>query len=173
MIYRDGDILIRDMCASDPAYFAAEERRQGWHADERKLNEALRDAGDGLAVALTAELGGVPAGYARVYCRGKDGPFARLGYPEIVDINVLEKFRRRGVGAALMDAAEAVAASLSDTVYLAVGLHSGYGSAQRMYARRGYIPDGTGAWYGDAVCEPYAACANDDDLVIYLSKKLK
>ena len=172
MTDRDGDIRIRDMRVSDPAYFADGERRQGWHADERKLNGALRDAASGLAVALTAELGGVPAGYVRVYRSGKDGPFARLGYPEIVDINVLEKFRRRGVGTALMDAAEAVAASISDTVYLAVGLHGGYGSAQRMYVKRGSIPDGTGAWYGDAVCEPYSACANDDDLVLYLLKKL-
>ena len=50
---------------------------------------------------------------------------------------------------------------------------SGYGSAQRMYVKRGYIPDGSGAWYGDHVCEPYTACENDDDLVLSLSKKLK
>ena len=172
MVYRDGDIQIRDMDASDPAYFAAEERQQGWHADERKLNGALRDAASGLAVALTAELGGVRAGYARVYRHAGGGPFARLGYPEIVDINVLERFRRRGVGSALMDAAEAFAASIAGTVTLAVGLHSGYGSAQRMYVRRGYLPDGTGAWYRGEVCAPYSDCSNDDDLVLYLSKKL-
>ena len=72
-----------------------------------------------------------------------------------------------------MDVAEGIAAEHSDTVYLAVGLHSGYGSAQRMYVKRGYIPDGTGAWYGNRVCEPYSDCANDDDLVLYLSKRLK
>ena len=71
-----------------------------------------------------------------------------------------------------MDAAEAVAARYADTVYLGVGLHSGYGSAQRMYVRRGYIPDGSGAWYKDRVCEPYALCENNDDLVLYLSKRL-
>ena len=81
MIYRVGDLLIRDMCASDPAHFAAEERRQGWRADERKLNAALEDVESGLAVALTAQWRGVPAGYVRVYMRGKDGPFARFGYP--------------------------------------------------------------------------------------------
>ena len=72
-----------------------------------------------------------------------------------------------------MDAAEALAAKASDTVYLGVGLHSGYGSAQRMYIKRGYIPDGSGVWYKDEVCEPYSQCRNDDDLVLYLSKKLK
>ncbi len=55
-------------------------------------------------------------------------------------------------------------------VCLGVGLHSGYGGAQRLYAKRGYLPDGSGVWYRDAVCEPYAICRNDDDLILYLSK---
>lgn len=46
-----------------------------------------------------------------------------------------------------MDIAEEIAATYADTVYLGVGLHSGYGSAQRMYVKRGYIPDGSGVWY--------------------------
>ena len=71
-----------------------------------------------------------------------------------------------------MDAAETIAARYADTVYLGVGLHSGYGSAQRMYVKRGYIPDGSGVWYRDRVCEPYTPCENDDDLVLYLSKRL-
>ena len=71
-----------------------------------------------------------------------------------------------------MDMAEQIAKEYSDVVYLGVGLHSGYGSAQRMYVKRGYIPDGSGVWYQDKVCEQYAACNNDDDLVLYFSKRL-
>lgn len=41
----------------------------------------------------------------------------------------------------------AQAAETSDTVCLGVGLHSGYGAAQRMYVLRGYVPDGSGVWY--------------------------
>lgn len=72
-----------------------------------------------------------------------------------------------------MDIAEQIASEYSDTVYLSVGLHSGYGSAQRMYVKHGYIPDGSGAWYRDKVLPQYADCCNDDDLVLYLSKKLR
>lgn len=59
------------------------------------------------------------------------------------------------------------------TVYLGVGLHNGYGSAQRMYIKRGYIPGGSGVWYGDKISPQYADCCHDDDFVLYLSKKLQ
>lgn len=71
-----------------------------------------------------------------------------------------------------MDMAEQIAAIYANTVYLGVGLHSGYGSVQRMYVKRGYIPNGSGVWYQDKICTPYEECINDDDLVLYLSKKL-
>ena len=89
-----------------------------------------------------------------------------------MDFGVLKKYRNHGIGSLLMDTAEQIAAGFADTVYLGVGLHSGYGSAQRMYIKRGYIPDGSGVWYGDHICDPYTDCCNDDDLVLYLSKKL-
>ena len=71
-----------------------------------------------------------------------------------------------------MDIAEEIASQYSNMVYLCVGLHNGYGSAQRMYVKRGYVPDGSGVWYGNKVCEQYENCCNDDDLVLYFSKKL-
>lgn len=113
------------------------------------------------------------AGYIHVYPNPENGSFADRGIPEIVDFGVLEKFRRNGIGSKLMDIAEQVASDYSDTVCLGVGLHSGYGSAQRMYVKRGYIPDGNGIWFRDKVCPPYADCCNDDELVLYLSKKLR
>ncbi len=42
-----------------------------------------------------------------------------------------------------------------------------------MYVKCGYIPDGSGVWYGDHVCPQYEACCNDDDLVLYLCKRLE
>ena len=174
MIYSDAvEVLIRELRREDAARIAAQERAQGWvNADEGKYLMRLRDQAAGRAVALAAEYRGEVAGYINVYPDSPWGAFGGKGLPEIVDFGVLAKFRRRGIGAKLMDAAERVAARYADTVYLGVGLHSGYGSAQRMYVKRGYVPDGTGVWYGDAVCPEYAPCANDDGLVLYLSKPL-
>ncbi|MBQ8055105.1 MAG: GNAT family N-acetyltransferase [Lachnospiraceae bacterium] len=67
-----------------------------------------------------------------------------------------------------------LAGKYADTVWLGVVLYSGYGSAQRIYVKRGYIPDGTGVWYQNKPCAQYETeIANDDNLVLFLSKKLK
>ena len=174
MIYAQEEaVLIRDMEPADARPLTDGERAQGWQTDIAKFEMRLRDQSEGRAVALVAEVDGKPVGYIHVYPDASYGPFGGRGLPEIVDFGVLAPYRRRGIGSRLMDVAEQVAARYADTVYLGVGLHSGYGSAQRMYVKRGYMPDGTGAWYHDHVCDPYAPCVNDDDLILYLSKKLK
>lgn len=73
----------------------------------------------------------------------------------------------------MMDVVEQLAQKYADKVYLSFGLHSGYGQAQGMYVKRGYIPDGTGVWYKDKICEPYEPICNDDDLQIYMYKVLR
>lgn len=173
IFYQDDEILIRNMADEDAEILAAGEIAQGWGDTTEKHRTRLRDQAAGRCIALAAEYCGQTAGYLSVYRRVEHGPFAERGWPELVDFGVLEKFRRHGIGGKLMDAAEKIAAETSPVVGLGVGLHSGYGSAQRMYIKRGYVPDGSGAWYRDEVCPPYGDCRNDDDLVLYLYKKLR
>lgn len=171
--YQDEKIIIRNMEPADAQPLTDGEHAQGWDTDIAKFEMRLSDQAEGRAIALVAEMDGKPVGYINVYPDAKYGAFGNRGLPEIVDFGVLAPYRCRGIGGRLMDVAERIAGEYADTVYLGVGLHNGYGSAQRMYVKRGYIPDGTGVWYRDQVCDPYAPCANDDDLVLYLSKKLK
>ena len=171
MIYfEDEHVRIRPMQPGDPASFTQAKRAQGWHATRDKYEMRLRDAAEGRCTALCAEYCGKPVGYINLYYRAY-APMDRTGLPEIVDFGVLEEYRKNGIGSALMDAAEALAAERADAVCLGVGLHSGYGAAQRMYVKRGYIPDGTGVWYGGKMLEPYAPCVNDDDLNLFFVKK--
>ena len=166
-------VTVRLLRETDISYFTEEEILQGWHSTEDKLRTRMEHAREGKCAALVGELDGEAAGYVSVYPSSEWGSFGGQGLPEIVDFAVLEKFRHRGVGSALMDEAERIAEKYADTVYLGVGLHAGYGAAQRMYVRRGYLPDGTGVWYRHRVCPPYSLCANDDDLVLYLSKTFR
>lgn len=170
--YKKNGILIRNMTLNDAQIITDEEIAQGWHATIEKYEMRLQHQEEGKAISLVAEIGGSIAGYINLYFKPLGGAFVKEGYPEIVDFGVLEKYRRLGIGSKLMDVAEQIAKEYSDTVCLAVGVSCGYGSAQRMYVKRGYIPDGSGAWYGDTVCPQYSECCNDDDLVLYFSKKL-
>ena len=167
------NFIIRSMEEADVDAIAAAERAQGWQGNlEEKYRTRLKDQAAGISHAMVAEMQGVPVGYINVYPDSRSGAFGGMGLPEIVDFGVLERCRRQGIGRALMDAAEQVASRYADRVYLGVGMHSGYGSAQRMYVKRGYVPDGSGVWFRDRVCEPYSDCCNDDDLVLYMVKDL-
>ena len=134
----------------------------------------FREQESGERIVIIAETDGEIAGYVTLFPKVKDAvPYREQGIPEIKDFHVFEKFQRRGIGSALMDKIEAIAAEYADTVCLGVGLHSGYGTAQRMYVKRGYVPDGSGAWDGTASAEPYGMVENGDDLLLYMSKKLR
>lgn len=171
--YKDEEVVIRNMEESDAPIFVDEYTAQGWHDDVEGYLTRLRDQAEGICFALTAVYQGHPAGSLYLYLTAKEGPFKGKGYPEIVDFNVLKKYQRKGIGNRLMDVAEQIAGQHADTVCLGVGLCREYGSAQRMYVKRGYIPDGSGVWYQDKQCVQYeTVCTVDDDLVLFLSKKL-
>ena len=175
MIYcQDDDLVIRNMEEADASIFVDEYTAQGWHDDVEGYLMRLRDQAEGKCVALTAEYQGHPAGSLYLYMNAKEGPFKDKAWPEIVDFNVLKKYHRKGIGNRLMDVAEQIAAQYADTVCLGVGLSREYGTAQRMYVKRGYIPDGSGVWYQEKQCVQYeTVCTVDDDLVLFLSKKLR
>ena len=171
--YNVNDIVVRDMIESDPEIITNEEHLQGWVDQEiDKYFKRLQDVANGKCTSLVAEYKGNVAGYINVYPNAMGGSFGGKGLPEIVDFGVLQKYRNHGIGTVLMQIAENIAGKYADTVYLGVGINKNYGAAQRLYAKRGFIPDGTGLWYNNKVLEPYADMKNDDDAAIYMSKKL-
>ena len=90
----------------------AGEIAQGWQgATREKYDMRLRDAAAGRCIALCASLAGAPVGYINLYFKAFP-PYENTDWPEIVDFGVLEKHRRSGIGTALMDAAEALAAKI-------------------------------------------------------------
>lgn len=143
----------------------------GWHPNQETYAAYYRQQILEERTVFVAVYQGQYCGYVTLRPKAEHGPFAKDGVPEICDFNVLPLYRKRGIGSKLLDLAEAEAFRYSDTVSLGVGLHSGYGSAQRMYIKRGYLPDGSGVWYQNKQLEQYAECCNDDDLVLYLSKR--
>lgn len=112
------------------------------------------------------------AGYVFLYYKCRWGGLANCGLPSIVDLIVFEKYRKRGIATALMDVAEQTAKQYSSRLYLDVCLNAEYGPAQRLYVKRGYVPDGKGVYYEEKVCGTNAVCRNDDELTLCLIKEL-
>jgi GNAT superfamily N-acetyltransferase len=132
------------------------------------LSRYLDDQASGRRFVSVAECDGVPAGFVTVLWKSDD-PVLRDGeIPEVSDLWVLQEFRNRGVGSALLDEAERHVATRAEIVGLSVGLHSGYGSAQRLYVHRGYMPDGAGVVVDGETVPEGATIRLDDDPVVGL-----
>lgn len=167
------NITVRNMIDSDVENLANEFALQGWlDKSTEQFTNYLHEQKNNQRKVFIAEVDGNVAGYVTLLPNDKEGPFANKNIPTVCDFNVLIKYRRHGVGSALMDKVESVAKETSDVICLGVGLYTDYGTAQRMYVKRGYIPDGSGVWHQNKNIPPYAECRNDDDLILYLSKKL-
>jgi GNAT superfamily N-acetyltransferase len=171
--YKDDNLLVRAMIKSDIDKFVYGFKEQNWNKSHELFNNYYNEQENKEKVVIIAALNSQIAGYVTLLPYAKDGPFAYKNIPEIVDFNVLIKYQKRGIGSKIMDVAESLAKEKSDYVSLSVGLHYGYGSAQRMYVKRGYIPDGTGVWYNGNQLEQNAKCENDDELTLYFLKSLK
>ena len=160
---------IRKMQESDIKNLSRGFISQGWSSREEILTRYFKEQESGEREVLVAEVEGAVAGYITILPCAKQGPFAGMA-PELSDFNVFEPFQNQGIGNLLLEEAEKRVRLISDKVTLGVGLHSGYGPAQRLYIKRGYIPDGTGVWYRNQPLEMNATSQNNDDLVLYLSK---
>ena len=166
-----GNVIIRKMIESDIQHLSQGFINQGWPSRGEILARYFLEQESGEREVLVAGIDGAVAGYITILPSAKHGPFAEV-YPELSDFNVFEPFRNQGVGNQLLEEAENRVKLFSDKVTLGVGLHSGYGPAQRLYIKRGYIPDGSGVWYRNQPLEMNAVCEDIGELVLYLSKIL-
>jgi GNAT superfamily N-acetyltransferase len=122
---------------------------------------------------LVAESEDEFAGYFTVFWEPLYPYFRSRGIPEIQDFNVLGKFQKRGIGTLLMDAAEALIAKRSDRAGIRVGLDVDCGTAQRLYVKRGYIPDGNGISHNLTFLKYGDEVTVDDDLILAFTKELE
>jgi GNAT superfamily N-acetyltransferase len=162
-------LQIRPLQDDDPPVIAAAFEKLGWPKPESQYRGYLAEQDAGTRNVLVATVDGEYAGYVTVCW--KSPYFGTV--PEIQDFNVLPELRRRGIGSALMDAAEALVAERFDVVGIGVGLYPDYGQAQRMYVRRGYLPDGRGLIYDGRQVPPMEMIRNDDSATLMFTKHLR
>jgi GNAT superfamily N-acetyltransferase len=91
-------------------------------------------------------------------------------HPGDQDFNALPRFRQQGIGTRLMDEAERKVSERSGVAGIGVGLSPDYGAAQRLYALRGYVPDGKGLTSNVIPVRPGDEITVNDGLAFYLTK---
>jgi GNAT superfamily N-acetyltransferase len=163
---------ITPLRPQDPQVFEAAFEAIGWRKPAAQYLRYLDEQTADQRPVLVARIDGVLAGYVTVVWEAAYDPFREARIPEIQDFNVLPQFRRQRIGSALMDAAEALIATRSQTAGIGVGLYPDYGPAQRLYVLRGYVPDGRGIASATVPVRPGQVVRVDDDLALYFTLSL-
>lgn len=164
---------VRDATDADlDALYAIARDMRATH-EANYFERCLAEARDGNRAVLIMEDGGKPVGYVQLIWQPVYQPFRRLGIPEIQDLNVVPAARRQGFGEKMVDACERMAKARGHTsVGIGVGLHASFGAAQRLYVRKGYMPDGAGVAYDDESVTAHDVRPIDDLLTLKLVKDL-
>ena len=167
------ELSIGPLRASDPEPISAAFAGIGWSKPAEQYLRYLAEQERGVRNVLVGRLGEHFVGYLTIRWSPDYPPFAREQIPEIQDLNVLPPHRRRGIATTLLDHAEELVSARSPVVGIGVGMDPDYGPAQRLYVRRGYVPDGRGLWYRDRPVRYGDDARIDDDLVLHLVKRLR
>ncbi len=165
-------VLVRLLEAADIPGVAATFAALGWNKPAVQYVRYLEEQTHGEREVLVAVHDEVFAGYVTIVWRSLYPPFREAAIPEIADFNVLPHLRRCGIGSQLLDVAERYIAARSPLVGIGVGMDRDYGAAQRLYVKRGYIPDGRGLTYERRQLVHGETVTVDDELVLYFTRVL-
>jgi GNAT superfamily N-acetyltransferase len=127
---------------------------------------------EGQADTFLAGVDGSLAGYLTIRWHSKNPQFRQHNIPLIHHLGVFPQFQRQGIASRLMDVAEELIATRATQAGITVGLFDEYGPAQRLYAKRGYIPDGRGVCQGQRPLTQGESVVIDHDLILWLTKDL-
>lgn len=142
-------------------------------AEEGYFEEALAEQIDGKRLVFVSYGEGGLEGYVHYNRFPRYQPFLKLGIPEIQDLFVLPDFRRHGVGQALVQTCiDQAMADQKEEIGIGVGVSSNFGSAQRLYTRMGFIPDGAGIVFDRVPVRSGDIKPVDDRLCLMLIKPL-
>jgi len=164
---------IQPLSLSDVDRIAAAFDDLGWPGKGVELyRRYLEEQESGEREVFVAHVDGGFAGYVCVVWHSDYEPFRAAEIPEILDFNVLPAVRRRGIGTALMDAAEDAVVRRSPIAGLGCGLYADYGAALLLYLNRGYVPDGRGVAYGGKTVTPGETIRIDDSAALMFTKRV-
>ena len=164
---------IAPLTPTRAASIIAQDGGSGWNRREEHWLGVLAQIEMGQRATLVAVLDARVVGYGSLLWRSSYPGFAAANIPEVHDLATQAQRRGEGIATNLIAALEDIARQRGHQVTgLGVGLYADYGPAQRLYTRLGYVPDGHGVTYRHSPVMPGAAAPIDDDLLLWLTKRL-
>lgn len=168
----DKEVSIRDFHEADIDIIVECFARHNWQKPRSTFENYLDEQMAGIRQVWVAFENNQLAGYVTLNWHSKYEPFLAQNIPEIMDLNVLPPYRKRGLGSKLIETAEDYAAKKVSVIGIGVGLYDGYGDAQKLYVKKGYMPDGNGPTYDYNRLHYGQSVVVDDDLVMWFTKLL-
>lgn len=167
------NIRLKEISGNDLALFQ-ESFKDTYLSDRFDLfKKYLKEHSEKNRYVLLACSGGKMIGYVTLKYVSDYENFAQNNIPEIVDFNVVPRFRKQGIGRKLLKRIESVAKKSGYAqIGIGVGLSEDYGAAQRLYVKMNYIPDATGLHYDAKPVQKGTTVRVDDSLAVYLIKNL-
>ena len=166
-------VKLQTLRVGDRDRLAEVDGGNGWNADPALWETYWDDQESGRRLVIIAWDGERPVGYGTLIWEPDYEPFRATGIPEISNLGVDIKVRGQGVATEIIRHFEDCARQAGRTMIgLGVGLYSDYGPAQSLYFTLGYRPDGHGVTYAARPVLPGESIRLDDDLVLWLSKRL-
>jgi GNAT superfamily N-acetyltransferase len=165
-------LAIRELQAEDPSIISNAFALIDWTKPSTQYDEYFSQQTRDERVVRVATVSNEFAGYVTVVFASSYPAFRETGIPEIQDLNVLPSYRGRGIASRLLDEAEQLISKRSPIAGIGVGLHPGYNAAQRLYVKRGYVPDGKGVTYCGRYVQEGESVQFDDELVLWMSKQI-
>src|SRR5579862_1370972 len=140
--------------------------------DETTIEDHFQDHENGASTTILGYEAERLVGIVTIRWSARYPPFRAKRIPLIQNIEIRYEDRGRGLGGLMLERTEQEIAQRSPLAGICVGISDSYGPAQRLYAKRGFVPDGR------SVCHPHEPIKDGEsvtigpDLLLWLVKEV-
>jgi GNAT superfamily N-acetyltransferase len=138
--------------------------------DHALIDAHFADHENGASTTILGYEAGRLAGIVTIRWHARYPPFRDQHIPLIQNIEIRYQDRGRGLGGQMLERAEQEIALRSPLAGICVGIFDEYGPAQRLYSRRGFVPDGRGVCQGHRPLKHGEPILLDHDILLWLIK---
>jgi GNAT superfamily N-acetyltransferase len=138
--------------------------------DEATINANFEDHENGASTTILGYEAGRLVGIVTIRWHCRYPPFHARQIPLIQNIEIRYEDRGRGLGGQMLERTEQEIARRSPLAGLVVGIFDAYGPAQRLYVKRGFVPDGRGVCHDHTPLKLGDVVTVDHDLLLWLVK---